>query len=1007
MASDLTLQDFFENVYTRSLPKTPLFGQSIEKHMEEQKKYINFLDEPWVVKKTCDFIRQYGLETEGIFRVPGSQKYVKELVALFDAGQNVNFDSYTQVEDVADLLKRYLRSIPEPLFSDGTDRDLLQAELKAIFADEDAKDIPTKIRSVVMRLPPYRKTLLIDLFDMLQHINANSKKNKMTSENLATILGNMSEFLSTALTPRERMMLVFTLVENYQEVFGNMHLSRVCEFETSIDPSEKKAVKIYFYDGTFRSVFMFGNETAADLKKKAQIKVRQTTDLDTSGYQLYEIWNWLQRELEDDENILNMYGSDNALLFVNRSEYRKKPTINRQLSDELLKRSLSMPSEGYMSVSVGTASKGTQKLSKATSLKKKRRQYKTAPVNQSSKSDAERRARKDSMSELNDSLNKESSEEPVADIDNQQLSADSSTVQFFGCSIYSDCRLEDGFYDISLGDSDKREFNTEQGILEIDPVHLSKEIIVVDANRDPVLRKCLNIARELDSLCSSGIARIECLAIYVSKLMGGGFVQSELRNRYVPIPMRRNIVTKEQTKQNSKERRVNILKIGEAIYGDSRHRAILFKYIADRLEPPIASCLMRSWMGGSNEFYWNIVTKANWDLPRSVYVDLTGSLTGSGRKFCDLEEPFVKLLISTLNGPWDANLVGSVRGAKQEKLEDKTYSDLIDGLEPAPIVITAANDGAEANTSSTVFPDSVVVFREMIFHNDTHQIYRAGWNGMTVVVKKTLTPNGLGDAQQKYLVKTLSAKKELRHENVIPTIEYGIRKEEGYFFVILEYMAQYSLGDWVKARYYQQLPLLNPFCILFYIHHIAKGLEYLHQKNYYHGNLTTLNVLLDGDREPYAFVKLINSELFLSEDWDPANIEDDMLFLLGVDQKDLANSPREAYIPIYQKADIWLLGIVCLELITKSMPEYSIPELCTSIQMPGLLESMVLPTHYALLSLIRMCCAAAPDQRPTSSELVALTRKLMEKENDADSWMSLPPTERTTAYSPPLQRKSA
>jgi hypothetical protein len=119
-----------------------------------------------------------GLKTEGIFRVPGSTSSIKKISETFDAGtkiatgigppfvsrilenspfpkplrslvhtiisfyiiisltlachtqnsgQNPDFSNQQAfVEDVAGVLKKYLRDLPEPLISDGTSDDPLQ-----------------------------------------------------------------------------------------------------------------------------------------------------------------------------------------------------------------------------------------------------------------------------------------------------------------------------------------------------------------------------------------------------------------------------------------------------------------------------------------------------------------------------------------------------------------------------------------------------------------------------------------------------------------------------------------------------------------------------------------------------------------------------------------------------------------------------------------------------------------------------------------------------------------
>lgn len=73
---------------------------------------------PIVVAKCAIFIKKNGLGVEGIFRVGGSSKRLKELQVIFntppDFGKKLNWDGYN-VHDAASLLRRYLNALPEPL----------------------------------------------------------------------------------------------------------------------------------------------------------------------------------------------------------------------------------------------------------------------------------------------------------------------------------------------------------------------------------------------------------------------------------------------------------------------------------------------------------------------------------------------------------------------------------------------------------------------------------------------------------------------------------------------------------------------------------------------------------------------------------------------------------------------------------------------------------------------------------------------------------------------------
>lgn len=73
---------------------------------------------PVVVAKCGVYLKKNGLNVEGIFRVGGASKRIKELQIIFNLppefGKKLSWDGYT-VHDAASVLRRYLNALPEPL----------------------------------------------------------------------------------------------------------------------------------------------------------------------------------------------------------------------------------------------------------------------------------------------------------------------------------------------------------------------------------------------------------------------------------------------------------------------------------------------------------------------------------------------------------------------------------------------------------------------------------------------------------------------------------------------------------------------------------------------------------------------------------------------------------------------------------------------------------------------------------------------------------------------------
>ncbi|KAJ9100808.1 hypothetical protein QFC19_005411 [Naganishia cerealis] len=73
---------------------------------------------PVVVAKCGVYLKTNGLKVEGIFRVGGSSRRLKELQLVFNTppefGKKLSWDGFT-VHDAASILRRYLNALPEPL----------------------------------------------------------------------------------------------------------------------------------------------------------------------------------------------------------------------------------------------------------------------------------------------------------------------------------------------------------------------------------------------------------------------------------------------------------------------------------------------------------------------------------------------------------------------------------------------------------------------------------------------------------------------------------------------------------------------------------------------------------------------------------------------------------------------------------------------------------------------------------------------------------------------------
>jgi len=142
-------------------------------------------------------------ETEGIFRLAGAERRIKELQSIFNSperyGKGLDWTPYT-VHDSANVLRRYLNQLPEPIipleFYNQIRAPLKYHQAEAVGEiPHQEKDIGgfdpdaaiTTYQRLITELPPLNRQLLLYLLDLLAVFASKSEVNLMTSSNLAAI----------------------------------------------------------------------------------------------------------------------------------------------------------------------------------------------------------------------------------------------------------------------------------------------------------------------------------------------------------------------------------------------------------------------------------------------------------------------------------------------------------------------------------------------------------------------------------------------------------------------------------------------------------------------------------------------------------------------------------------------------------------------------------------------------------------------------------------------------
>ena len=138
---------------------------------------------------------------EGIFRLAGSEKRIKELKVAFDSpdryGKGLDWTGYT-VHDAANILRRYFNQLPEPIIPlefYQRFREPLRGYQELPDASNEGHissnlDVEAAIKTyqgLITELPPLNRQLLLYILDLLAVFASKSDLNKMTTPNLAAI----------------------------------------------------------------------------------------------------------------------------------------------------------------------------------------------------------------------------------------------------------------------------------------------------------------------------------------------------------------------------------------------------------------------------------------------------------------------------------------------------------------------------------------------------------------------------------------------------------------------------------------------------------------------------------------------------------------------------------------------------------------------------------------------------------------------------------------------------
>ncbi|KAK0134742.1 Rho GTPase-activating protein 29 [Merluccius polli] len=222
---------------------------------------------PFIIRKCTSEIEARALNIKGIYRVNGAKSRVEKLCQAFENGKDLVELSELYPHDISNVLKLYLRQLPEPLilFRYYNDFIGLAKESQAVIIEEleasrlsptpetttttSSASLPPsplsppspppqvsvelnrvlfKIKDLLRQLPTtYYKTLQF-LIEHLHRVSERAEENKMTASNLGIIFGptlikprqaDAEVSLSSLVDYPYQALIVELLVRHYQMIF--------------------------------------------------------------------------------------------------------------------------------------------------------------------------------------------------------------------------------------------------------------------------------------------------------------------------------------------------------------------------------------------------------------------------------------------------------------------------------------------------------------------------------------------------------------------------------------------------------------------------------------------------------------------------------------------------------------------------------------------------------------------------------------------------------------------
>ncbi|OCF40236.1 hypothetical protein I317_05929 [Kwoniella heveanensis CBS 569] len=177
----------YENFYVgpcRSL----IFGVSLTDYDFTRGEGSDHGRPPAIIEKAIQAIDERGLDSEGIYRVSGRHANVQKMIQGIELDEEkFRFNERDDVFSIGNILKQYLRELPEPVFPLPHPERVKYTESRESHIESNFSTLRARLR----RLPPIHQTTFQAMIEHLGRVNQHSANNKMDAKNLAVLFNSV------------------------------------------------------------------------------------------------------------------------------------------------------------------------------------------------------------------------------------------------------------------------------------------------------------------------------------------------------------------------------------------------------------------------------------------------------------------------------------------------------------------------------------------------------------------------------------------------------------------------------------------------------------------------------------------------------------------------------------------------------------------------------------------------------------------------------------------------